>query len=68
MFPSFLFVIGVWDISSGIGPCFPLAGVLCKFYANATDKRPMQRHPLLVQNKQQSQSTFINEHLYSTCD
>jgi hypothetical protein len=34
---------GVWDISSGIGPCLPLAGGLCKFYANAGGKRPIQR-------------------------
>jgi hypothetical protein len=27
-----------WDISSGFGPCFPLAGGLCKFYANAGGK------------------------------
>ncbi len=31
--PCFLLVSRVWDISSGIGPCFPLAGGLCKFYA-----------------------------------
>jgi hypothetical protein len=33
-----LLIIGeqVWDISSGIGPYFPLAGGLCKFYANAS--------------------------------
>jgi hypothetical protein len=37
----------VWDISSGIGPCFPLAGGLCKFYANAGGKLQIQRHTLL---------------------
>jgi hypothetical protein len=47
-------VSGVWVISSGIGPCFPLAGGLCKFYANTGGKRPIQRQPLLVQNKQQA--------------
>ncbi len=30
-FPCFLLVSRVWDISSGIGPYFPLAGGLCKF-------------------------------------
>jgi hypothetical protein len=33
----------VWDISSGIDPCLPLAGGLCKFYGNAGGKRPIQR-------------------------
>jgi hypothetical protein len=27
----FLLVSSVWKISLGIGPCFPLAGGLCKF-------------------------------------
>jgi hypothetical protein len=40
--------------SSGIGPCFPLAGGLSKFYANARGKRPIQRQPLLEQYKQQA--------------
>ncbi len=44
----------VWDTSSGIGPCFPLAGGLCKFYANARSKRQIQRQPLLVQYKEQA--------------
>jgi hypothetical protein len=44
----------VWDISSGIGPCFPLVGGLCKFYANAEGKRPIQRQQLLVQYKHQA--------------
>jgi hypothetical protein len=43
-----------WDISSGIGPCFPLAGGLCIFYAYARGKQPMQRQLLLVQYKQQA--------------
>jgi hypothetical protein len=38
--------------SSGIGPCFPLAGGLCKFYANARGQ--IQRQLLLVQYKQQA--------------
>jgi hypothetical protein len=29
-------------------------GGLCKFYANAGGKRPIQRQPLLVQYKQQA--------------
>jgi hypothetical protein len=44
----------VWQISSGIGPCFPLAGGLCKFYANAGGKRLIQRQPLLLQCKHQA--------------
>jgi hypothetical protein len=53
-FPCFLLVSRVWEISSGFGPCFPLAGGLYKFDANAGGKRPMQRQPLLVQYKQQA--------------
>jgi hypothetical protein len=41
-------------MSSGISPCFPLAGVLCKFYANAGGKQQIQRQLLLVQCKQQA--------------
>jgi hypothetical protein len=41
-------------ISLGIGPCFPLAGGLCKFYVNAGGKQPIQRQLLLVQYKQQA--------------
>jgi hypothetical protein len=37
-----------------IGPCFPLAGGLCKLYANAEGKHPIQRQLLLVQYKQQA--------------
>ncbi len=44
-FPCFLLV--GW-VSSGIGPCFPLAGGLCKLYANARGKWQIQRQPLLV--------------------
>jgi hypothetical protein len=53
-FPCFLLVSRVWDISSGIGPCFPLAGGLCNFYANARGIQPIQRQVLLVQYKQQA--------------
>jgi hypothetical protein len=45
---------GFWGIFSGICPCFPLAGGLGKFYANAGGKRPIERHSLLVQYKQQA--------------
>jgi hypothetical protein len=48
-----------WEISSGISLCFPLAGGLCKFYANAGGTQPIQAA---------SQSTFINTQLYPTCD
>jgi hypothetical protein len=37
-----------------IGPCFPLAGGLRKFYTNAGGRQPIQRQPLLVQYKQQA--------------
>jgi hypothetical protein len=33
-------------------PLLPLAGGLCKFYANAGGKQPIQRQLLLVQYKQ----------------
>jgi hypothetical protein len=48
----------VWENSSGIGSCFPLAGGLCKFKANARGKRPIQRQPLFVQYKQQANQLF----------
>jgi hypothetical protein len=47
------------DISSGIGPCFPLAEELCKFYANAGGKRPIQRQPLLEQDKRQANPLWL---------
>jgi hypothetical protein len=53
--------------TSGTGPCFPLAGGLCKFYAYAGEKRPIQRQLLVVQYKQQANPLFINEQLYSIC-
>ncbi len=49
-----------WDISSGIGPCFPLAGEQCKLYANAGGKMT-NAAPTAA-----SQPTFINAQLYST--
>jgi hypothetical protein len=42
------------EIFSGIGPWFPLAGGLCKFYANARGTQPTQRQILFVQYKQQA--------------
>jgi hypothetical protein len=48
----------VGDISSGVGPCFPLAEGLCKFYSNAGGKQPIQRQLLLVQYKQQANPLF----------
>ena len=44
----------VWYISSYIGLCFPLAGGLGKFYANAGGKQQIQCQLLLVQYKQQA--------------
>jgi hypothetical protein len=46
----------IWKISSGIGPFFPLAGGLCKFYAEAGGRQQIQRQLLLVQYKQQANS------------
>ncbi len=54
-----LFVRRLWDISLGIGPCFALAGGLCKFYANNGGKRPIQRQPLLVRYKQQANPLLL---------
>ncbi len=50
----------VWEISSGIGPCFPLAGRLC----NAWGKRPIQRQPLLVKYKQLA-NPLLSAHNYT---
>jgi hypothetical protein len=55
----------VWDISSGIGPCFPLAGGLCKFYANVRGKQPIQRQLLFVQYKQQANPPLLSIHNYT---
>jgi hypothetical protein len=49
----------VWGISSGIGPFFPSAGGLFKFYANAGGKRPIQRQLLLVQYKLQAYALLL---------
>jgi hypothetical protein len=53
----------VWNISLSISPCFPLAGGFCKFYANAGEKRPIQRRPLLVQYKHQN-NPHLSMHNY----
>jgi hypothetical protein len=44
----------VREISSSIGPCFPLAGGLYKIYASAGGKQPIQRQLLLVHYKHQA--------------
>jgi hypothetical protein len=49
---------------SGLNTCFPLAGRLCKFYANTKGKRPIQRQPLLAQNKQQT-NLLLSLHNYN---
>jgi hypothetical protein len=48
-------------------PCFPLAGGLCKFCANAGGKQPIQRQPFLVQYKIHG-NPLLSVNLYSTCD
>jgi hypothetical protein len=60
-----LLLIGqwVWD-PSGIGPCTPLAGGLCKFYANAGRKQQIHRQPLSVQYKQQA-NPLLSMHKYT---
>ncbi len=35
----------VWDISSGIGLCFPLAGGLCKLYSTSTPEENNKYKP-----------------------
>jgi len=54
----------MWVISSGFGPCFPLAGGLCKLYANARGKWQIQRQPHLVQYKQQA-NPLLSMHNYT---
>ncbi len=62
----------VLGLNRGRGPCFPLAGEFCKFYANTGGKRPIQRQAFLVQyctvQAASQSSTFVNAQLYSTCD
>ncbi len=60
---EYLIQVLVWQISSSIGPCFPLSGGLCKFYAYVGGK-----HQYSANHFQCNTSTFINEHLYSTWD
>jgi hypothetical protein len=52
----FLLVSRIWQVSSGIGPCFPLACGLCKFKASTGEKQQIQRQLLLIQYKQQANS------------
>jgi hypothetical protein len=57
-------VIRVRNFSSGIGPYFPLAGGLLKFYP----KTSKTATTTLCVIKVASQSTFIHEKLHSTCE
>jgi hypothetical protein len=41
-----LLLVGKQDLVLAIGPFFPLAGGLCKFYANKGGKQQIQRQPL----------------------
>ena len=59
---SLLLISRVWDISSCIDPCFPLAGGLCKFYANPGGKLPIQRQLLLVQYKQEANPLLLHNY------
>jgi hypothetical protein len=45
-------------------PCFPLAGGLCNFYANARRKRRIQCQPLLVKYKQEA-NPLLSMHKYT---
>jgi hypothetical protein len=53
-FPCFFLFSRFSDFSPGIDPCFPLAGGLCKLYANAGRKLQIKRQLLLVQYKHQA--------------
>jgi hypothetical protein len=54
------FLASYWSAgSSGIDPCLPLAGGLCKFYANEGGKQPLQRQILLVQYEQQANPILL---------
>jgi len=55
-------VSSVGGVSSATGACFPLAGELCKLYANFTEKSP----PPLSRN--QKQSVFVMGQFYFTCE
>jgi hypothetical protein len=55
---------GVWHISSGIGPRFPLARGLCKLYANAGGKWQIQRPPFLAKYQQQA-NPLLSMHNYT---
>jgi hypothetical protein len=59
---SLLLVSRVWEISSGIDPCFPSAEGLCIFTPSPEGNNQYSA------NQAASQSTFINEQLYSTYD
>jgi hypothetical protein len=63
-FPCFLLVSGVWDLSSGICPSFPLAGGLCQWEAEPEVNDQYQRPPLLVQYKEQA-NPFLSMNNYT---
>jgi hypothetical protein len=54
------------DISSGIGPCFPLAGGLSQFNANAGGTATTTAPTTLSTIQASSLSTFINKQLQYT--
>jgi hypothetical protein len=54
---------GVGDISSGMGPCFPLAGGLLR---QSRRKMTNTTRTTLSATQTANQSTFINAILYST--
>jgi hypothetical protein len=61
--PGFLAPQGSRQVSSGIGPCFPLAGGLCKFYAKLEENNQFSQ-PLLMQYKQQA-NPLLSMHYYT---
>ncbi len=62
-FPCFLLVRRVWDISSGIGPCFPLVGELFKLHANA-ELEEIDQYIVIRQPSQQANPLF-SKHNYT---
>jgi hypothetical protein len=56
----------VWDISSGIGLCFPLDAGLCKLYTNAGRKMTNTATTTLSARQGANQSYFINAQLSSS--
>jgi hypothetical protein len=65
--PCFLLVSKVWDISSGIGPASHWLEDCANFMP--TPEETTNTAPTILSAIQAaSQSTFINEQLYSSCD